>query len=116
MLILYKRCSIMGNTEKHKNNSEEDYEDVCTCAECGRDLYDSNNIMLEIKSAMDAHLDNTDPSVVGRPLYVIVIGDEGYELSASPINYIEGKDNNKLMISTLKDMIKFLKRDNKSRK
>lgn len=98
------------DNKKHQEGSG------CNCTDCGRDLYDESNVLLEIKSAMDMHLDNTNPNTVGRPLYVIVIGDEGYELSASPINYIDGRDNNKMLIHTLKDMIKYLKSDSKKHK
>jgi hypothetical protein len=97
----------MGDKNTHTKGSG------CNCKECGQDLYAESNVLLEIKSAMDAHLDCTDTKMVGRPLFVIVIGDQGFELSYSPINNFDAKGNNEILISVLKDMLKDLKKSNK---
>ena len=98
----------MGNKEKHTS-------DTYTCPECGMDLYDENNLILELKSAMDYHLNVTDANIVGRPLYVISIGDSGYEMTLSEIN-----PNDKVMddflISCLKNMIKSVKKEKRHKK
>ena len=97
----------MSDNDTHTKSSG------CNCKECGQDLYAESNVLLEIKSAMATHLDGTDTKMVGRPLFVIVIGDKGFELSYSPINNFNAKHNNEFLATVLKDMLKDLKKSNK---
>ena len=49
----------------------------CRCDKCGNDLYSECNILLETKDAMDKLLNGMDTECVGRPVFVLVIGDNG---------------------------------------
>jgi hypothetical protein len=90
-------------------------EKTCNCSECGQDLYDENNILLELKQATDFHINMTNADVIGRPLYIISIGECGYEMTLTEIN-----PNNKMMdnflISCLKRMIKTIKKEKHHKK
>jgi len=90
-------------------------EKTCNCSECGQDLYGENNILLELKQATDFHINMTNTDVIGRPLYIISIGDSGYEMSLSEINP-NNKMMDKFLISCLKRMIKNIKKENQNKK
>ena len=48
------------------------------------DKYTDENLLLEVKNITDGIFTDLDPENVGRPLLVVLIGDEGYYYRKSP--------------------------------
>jgi len=48
------------------------------------DKYTDENILLEVKNTTDRVISGLVPENVGRPLCIIIIGDEGYSYRTSP--------------------------------
>ena len=74
------------------------------CEHCGVDLYCDDHIYAETKRTMDGLLDAMSPKCVGRPMYVMVIGDNGADVVASPA-FHGGSD---ILVDCLKELIKSL--------
>jgi hypothetical protein len=67
---------------KHKKETTNP-KDACAC--CGNDLYCEDNIYAETKRMMDGLLKSMDPKHVGRPAFLMVLGDNGTDVVASPM-------------------------------
>ena len=70
------------------------------------DKYTGENLLLEVKNITDGIFSDLDPENVGRPLLVILIGDEGYSYRTSPAfdgDYENLIDCLKLVIDDLKE-------------
>jgi hypothetical protein len=84
---------------------DKEHKEPCNCKECGRDLHSDANIMLEVKATMDACMNDVVPEFVGRPMYVVLIGEDGLCVKNSPS--FGGGD--KILVDCLKQVIHQLK-------
>lgn len=76
------------------------------CEKCGNDLYCEGNILLETKSVMDKMLNNMDTECVGRPVFVVVIGDNGTESAISDALNIPDDECNDLFVECLEELLR----------
>ena len=80
------------------------------CKECGRDLYSEPNILLELKAATDKLLDGIDAKTIGRPMFVIVIGDNGAGAVRSPTFEVPDEETNEIFVKYLSEVLRMYKR------
>ena len=85
-------CPKRGNIDDPcgvEQGSNECFKIACpTCtiyqAKENADKYTDENILLEVKNTTDGVLTDLVPENVGRPLCIVIIGDEGYSYRMSP--------------------------------
>jgi hypothetical protein len=81
------------------------HTEVCKCEKCGEDLYSKKNIVEEIKATLGKCYCDTIPEKVGRPTYVVLVGDTGLCVTNSPM--FNGGDD--ILIDCLEITIKQLR-------
>jgi hypothetical protein len=76
-----------------------------------KELHTKENIIAETKVAMADYIKGMDAELIGRPLYVVVIGSEGWSTFNTRGNTFVEEDNVDILMSILKDMIEAYKKD-----
>ena len=69
------------------------------------ELHTKENITIEVKEALKDYLKGIDTELLGRPLYVLVIGDNGMEVFNTRGNVFEETDTVDILVSCLQDLI-----------
>jgi hypothetical protein len=80
------------------------------CEECGRDLYSEPNILLELKATTDKLLDGVDAKTIGRPMFVVVMGDNGAGAVRSPNFHVPDEETNEIFVTCLTEVLRMYKR------
>jgi hypothetical protein len=80
------------------------------CEVCGRDLYSEPNILLELKATTDKLLDGVDVNAIGRPMFVVVMGDNGAGAVRSPNFNVPDEKTNEIFITCLEEVLRMYKR------
>lgn len=75
------------------------------CQECGADLYSEAHILIEAKGLLDELVDGMNTVRVGRPMFALIIGDNGMEWCTSRALNVSKKEEEELFTSCLKDLI-----------
>ena len=84
-------------------------EETQYCQECGADLYSEAHILLETKALLDGLVDGMDTKCVGRPVFALIIGDNGTDWATSDSWAGTEKEETDLFLSVLEDVIKAYK-------
>lgn len=81
------------------------------CEVCGRDLYSEPNILLELKATTDKLLDGVDAKTIGRPMFVVVMGDNGAGAVRSPNFNVPDEETNDIFVTYLTEVLRMYKRN-----
>jgi hypothetical protein len=81
------------------------------CEVCGRDLYSEPNILLELKATTDKLLDGVEAKTIGRPMFVVVMGDNGAGAVRSPTFDVPDEETNEIFITCLSEVLRMYKRN-----
>ena len=76
------------------------------CQECGADLYSEAHILIETKGLVDDLVDGMDTECVGRPMFALIIGDNGTDWKTANTLNVTEKEELDLFLMCLKDVIK----------
>ena len=85
--------------------------DKCNCSNCGRDLYSESNILLETKCLVDDLINGMDADTVGRPIFALIIGDNGTDWRTSDTLTLDDDEELSLFIMSLEEIIKIYKEE-----
>jgi hypothetical protein len=78
--------------------------DICKC--CGNELWGEPNILLETKEAMDRFLNEIPPLTIGRPMFVMVIGDNGTGVVRGLGFNVPDSETNEIFVTYLKEVLR----------
>ncbi len=85
-------------------------DEKCTCPHCGNDLYGEANILLETRACMDKLVDNMETKCVGRPLFVMVVGDNGTDLAPSDTLVCDEEEIDNIILMYLQELVRAYKK------